>query len=561
MAKNPKELVCKAVMSLKLLPKELASEFIQYRYDSTLFLLLHNCSFEDICTAASKINKRVIFTADKNIIPNFTSSHEVRKIIKAGYFLHHNTTVTWHLDKVMSTTKCVFVSKAVFNNIVARNTSVLRNIIHHRLQLTHFCNSRRSIIIVLLLFIGFIAQEEVLWFVFTILLIGKLSLFVSGILIHRKPHHNTIAPHANNLPMYSILVALYKEENSLPQLVTALSSIIYPKPLLEIYIILEEDDITTINLLREMQLPFNMQIMLAPGDNYKTKPRAINYGFQFITGEYIAIYDAEDIPDTMQILQALETFERYGDKCAALQGILTCYNHQDSLIARMFSLEYSGWFIYLIQAASKADIFIPLGGTTNHCRTAIIEQIGMWNSGNVTEDLELAMQIYQNGNFIGFFNSITQEEAVTTFKAFINQRSRWLKGYIISSVEYIAVGSLRNIFSYTALGFYIFCMLTILSPLINIFTVLWLLHIVETPYIGTQLTFIALSALCFLQYVVVSKAIHRNKLSFAILDGFLYLLYYLLHSIAFIKAIWQIFTKPQYWEKTTHQRLINQHIK
>jgi hypothetical protein len=104
-------------------------------------------------------------------------------------------------------------------------------------------------------------------------------------------------------------------------------------------------------------------------------------------------------------------------------------------------------------------------------------------------------------------------------------------------------------------------MLTILSPLINIFTVLWLLHIVETPYIGTQLTFIALSALCFLQYVVVSKAIHRNKLPFAILDGFLYLLYYLLHSIAFIKAIWQIFTKPQYWEKTTHQRLINQHIK
>src|SRR5580704_10875316 len=132
-----------------------------------------------------------------------------------------------------------------------------------------------------------------------------------------------------DLPVYTVLVPMYKEPNVLPILAAALKRMDYPKSKLDIKLVLEENDLETIVAARALALPSNFEIVCVPHSLPKTKPKACNYALRLARGEYLTIYDAEDKPEPDQLKKVLVAFQRMGKRTACIQAHLNYFNAEE----------------------------------------------------------------------------------------------------------------------------------------------------------------------------------------------------------------------------------------
>lgn len=232
-----------------------------------------------------------------------------------------------------------------------------------------------------------------------------------------------------DLPIYSIIVALYNEAEIIPQLLQALKAIDYPAAKLDIILALEEDDLRTRKAIEDCQPPHHIRILIAPDGKPRTKPRALNIALAQARGSHVVIYDAEDIPDPRQLRQAVAMFRAFPD-AACLQAHLVIDNASESFCSCMFAIEYAALFDAVNPGLTAAGLPLPLGGTSNHFRIDILRRIGAWDAWNVTEDADLGIRLARFGYEVKQLQSVTREEAPIGIRAWLAQRSRWMKGWM-----------------------------------------------------------------------------------------------------------------------------------
>ncbi len=365
------------------------------------------------------------------------------------------------------------------------------------------------------------------------------------------------------LPVYTILVPMYREAAVLPKLAGALRRLDYPLAKLDIKLILEEDDEETINAAKELGLEGIFEIIRVPPSFPKTKPKACNYALNFARGEFITIYDAEDMPEPDQLKKVIGAFAKASANTACIQARLNYFNANENWLTRMFTLEYSLWFDFYLPALEALKIPIPLGGTSNHFRMPVLRQIQAWDPYNVTEDADLGVRLTQHGYRVGVVNSTTYEEANSRVGNWIRQRSRWVKGYMQTFLVHMRhpVDLYRSLGHVGFWGFQFFIGGTVINMLVvpmlyGIYS-LWLFSgtrmlEVAFPHAVLYLSlFNFLLGNSFLVYIAMVGAFKRHYYSlipFAVLSP----LYWLLMSVAAYKALWQLVHDPFYWEKTTH---------
>jgi cellulose synthase/poly-beta-1,6-N-acetylglucosamine synthase-like glycosyltransferase len=234
----------------------------------------------------------------------------------------------------------------------------------------------------------------------------------------------------HSLPIYTILCPLYKEAHVVPQFVEAISKLDWPKDKLDVMLLLEEDDQDTVATIKAMALPEFVRIVVVPHSMPKTKPKACNYGLAFAKGEYLVIYDAEDIPDPLQLKKAYIGFQKAPENVQCLQAKLNYYNSHQNVLTRFFTAEYSLWFDLTLTGLQSLNSALPLGGTSNHFKTKILRELQGWDPFNVTEDADLGIRLFQKGYRTAIIDSTTLEEATSVMKNWLRQRSRWIKGYM-----------------------------------------------------------------------------------------------------------------------------------
>ena len=117
-----------------------------------------------------------------------------------------------------------------------------------------------------------------------------------------------------------------------------------------------------------------------------------------------------------------------------VQAALNYWNVYENFLTRMFTAEYSFWFDYMLPGLDALHLPIPLGGTSNHFRTEGLRLLGGWDPFNVTEDADLGIRASALGYTVGVINSTTYEEANRSLGNWIRQRSRWVKGYMQTSL-------------------------------------------------------------------------------------------------------------------------------
>ncbi|MGB7243203.1 MAG: glycosyltransferase family 2 protein, partial [Sulfitobacter sp.] len=239
--------------------------------------------------------------------------------------------------------------------------------------------------------------------------------------------------HTFRLPRVSILVPLFREKEIAQALIARLTQLTYPKSLLNIVLVLEAEDRVTRDTLERTNLPPWMSVIEVPGaDNLTTKPRALNYALDFCRGSIIGVWDAEDWPEADQIERVVTRFQAAPDNVACLQGVLDYYNPRANWLARCFTIEYATWWRVILPGMARLGLVIPLGGTTLFFRRDILEKLCGWDAHNVTEDADLGVRLARHGYVTELIPTVTHEEANCRTWPWIRQRSRWLKGFMIT---------------------------------------------------------------------------------------------------------------------------------
>ncbi|MCL5667027.1 MAG: glycosyltransferase [Patescibacteria group bacterium] len=367
-------------------------------------------------------------------------------------------------------------------------------------------------------------------------------------------------------PGYTVLCPLYKEWEVVPQFISAIKRLDYPVQRLQILLLLEEDDQKTIDEISKLALPENFQTVIVPRSQPKTKPKAMNYGLQFAQGEYIVIYDAEDMPDPLQLKKAVLAFQKSAGRTVCVQAKLNFYNPNQNILTKIFTAEYSLWFDLILPGLQSLDAPIPLGGTSNHFKTAELKLLNGWDAFNVTEDCDLGIRLAKRGLRTAIVNSTTWEEANSKMGNWYRQRSRWIKGY----VQTLLVHN-RHWKDFTQNNRYrdlLYFQMTVGAKVISVFVnpLMWLTtasYFIFRPVLGPYIesffpaplfymgvfSFVLGNFFYFYHYMIgCAKRGFDGLVKYAFLVPF----YWLGISVSAWKAAFELVFKPHYWAKTAH---------
>lgn len=360
------------------------------------------------------------------------------------------------------------------------------------------------------------------------------------------------------LPSYTVILPLFHEAHMVPPLCEALSQLDYPTEKLDIILACEANDPDTIKAAQAASIePFRTLIVppVFPGGPPQTKPRALNYALERSSGTLVTIFDAEDRPHPQQLRQAADAFAKHPD-WTALQAPLDYFNTKDSWLAAQFGLEYAGLFHVLLPFYDRLRLPFPLGGTSNHMRRNALEVVGGWDPHNVTEDADLAFRLAATGGQIGWINTPTQEEAVSSLRPWFKQRSRWLKGYLQTWLVHMNAplrgGWRRAIMLQLTLGLSLLSV-AFFAPVmtaLGLFGLAKLLGITQTTLPSIYIGALGFSLLCGM-VVGALGAIRAKQLHLLWHVPFMPL-YWLLLFPPLIQAAIELRTRPFHWHKTEH---------
>lgn len=421
--------------------------------------------------------------------------------------------------------------------------------------------------------VGFLVAPHLTSSILTVLALICLTLFMSlklvGLVTH-LPRRTTSPPPPipqkpglQRLPSITVLVPLFKEAEISRALLRRLGRLSYPRTLLEVFLVLEENDQITKDAVARVDMPSWINVIEVPlNGGLQTKPRAMNYALDFCRGDLVGVWDAEDAPEGDQLEKVARSFAEAGPEVACFQGVLDYYNPTANWLSRCFTLEYSGWFRIVLPALSKLGLVLPLGGTTMFIRRSVLLEIGGWDAHNVTEDADLGVRLYRSGYQTRMLPSTTFEEANCRPWPWVKQRSRWLKGFMVTYLVHMRrpTALLKDLGWRRMLGLQAFFIGTVgqflLAPVLWSYWAWWcgfghpIAHSLPQDILHMMVVFmLSCEALSIFLGVAAAFACSRKRL--AICAPTL-LFYYPLGTISAYKALYELILKPFYWDKTQH---------
>ncbi len=230
----------------------------------------------------------------------------------------------------------------------------------------------------------------------------------------------------------TIQLPLYNEQYVVERLIQAVCEIDYPKDKLEIQVLDDSTDETVEIVARavEQKQREGFDIIHIHRENRKGfKAGALKEGLKSAKGEYIAIFDADFIPQKEFLNKTLPFFS--DEKVGMVQTRWEHLNGDYSLITKVQALALDGHFVIEQSVRNKAGFFINFNGTGGIWKKSCIEDAGNWHDDTLTEDLDLSYRAQLNGwRFVFLKDIISPAELPSEINALKAQQFRWTKGAI-----------------------------------------------------------------------------------------------------------------------------------
>lgn len=404
-------------------------------------------------------------------------------------------------------------------------------------------------------------KTVILPFVGLVLLIPALFRLLAVIAYSNRQAPPPLPLDDRDLPIYSVLIPLRDEAEMVPLLKRAMSALSYPPEKLDIKFVVEQQSAATVAAVETLLGDPRFELLVVPPVAPFTKPKAINYALPLVRGAYVVVYDAEDIPNPDQLRLAAAAFgSDPGVDC--LQAELLIDNARENTLTALFTGEYAGQFGMVLPALARWGLPMPLGGTSNHFRTSALRQLGGWDAFNVTEDADLGVRLARLRYRTTMLPSQTYEEAPISIPVWMRQRTRWMKGWMQTFIvhNHQPLALLRDMGWKGFLAFEIYVGSMILSPLLHtafLASLLLRLLIGDGPPFtsGDPQALVALGVLVIgyggsfaLVVAGLLRLGQRRLLAYQLLLP----LYWVLHTVATVRAGYELVTRPHFWAKTTH---------
>jgi cellulose synthase/poly-beta-1,6-N-acetylglucosamine synthase-like glycosyltransferase len=248
----------------------------------------------------------------------------------------------------------------------------------------------------------------------------------------RKKCSEEIPSFNNNHPFVTIQLPIYNEKFVAGRLIDAASKINWPKDRLEIQILDDSTDDTRniIDKSAEYWGKKGLNINVIRRNNRNGfKAGALSNGLKLTKGEFIAIFDADFIPEPDFLYRTIPYFSN--KNIGMIQTRWSFLNASYSWLTKIQSIFLGQHFSIEHFIRYRKGLFFNFNGTAGIWRKIAIESSGGWQSDTVTEDLDLSYRAQMAGwKFIYLENISVPSELPVTISDFRSQQQRWAKGSI-----------------------------------------------------------------------------------------------------------------------------------
>lgn len=253
-----------------------------------------------------------------------------------------------------------------------------------------------------------------------------------------------------DFPAVTVQLPIYNERYVVERLLDACAALNYPSHLLEIQILDDSTDDTKdlisekVNQLKQNGLNI-IHIHRNNRDGFKAG--ALANGLESAKGEFIAIFDADFLPQPDFLKRLIPYFEN--QKFAFVQARWGHLNRDYSLLTVLQSLSLDAHFAIDQLARSSADYVFNFNGTAGIWRKSAIIDAGGWQADTLTEDMDLSYRVFLRGWLAHYAGDVeAPAELPVSFTAYRRQQYRWARGSLECAIKYIPVIWWQSEFSF-----------------------------------------------------------------------------------------------------------------
>ena len=231
-------------------------------------------------------------------------------------------------------------------------------------------------------------------------------------------------------PFVTIQLPIYNEEYVVERLIRTVAQFSYPKNRFEIQVLDDSTDETTkiaAQIINELSPSgVDIQLIRRP-ERVGFKAGALAYGMKIARGEFIAIFDADFMPNTDFLEQTIPFFQN--KKIGVVQTRWDHINEDYSILTQMQAFGLDAHFSVEQTGRNFGGHFINFNGTGGVWRKTCIEEAGGWSADTLTEDLDLSYRAQLKGWKFKYLEHVgAPSELPAAMNALKNQQFRWTKG-------------------------------------------------------------------------------------------------------------------------------------
>lgn len=234
------------------------------------------------------------------------------------------------------------------------------------------------------------------------------------------------------LPVVTVQLPIYNEMYVVERLIDSVSQLEYPREKLEIQVLDDSTDETQEIARRAVEryaaLGFDIHYIHR---RHRTgfKAGALEEGLKAAKGEFIAIFDADFMPQSDNLIRAIHYFS--DPKVGMVQFRWGHINRDYSFLTKVQSILLDGHFVLEHGGRNRSGRFFNFNGTAGIWRRQAIVSSGGWEHDTLTEDLDLSYRAQINGwQFIFLPDLVSPAEIPVDINSFKSQQNRWAKGSI-----------------------------------------------------------------------------------------------------------------------------------
>jgi len=280
----------------------------------------------------------------------------------------------------------------------------------------------------------YLSEVIIVLYIITLLILFTFGAHGFVMVYHYWKQRGThsLKPSTRPEPIVTIQLPLYNELYVINRLIDAVCALDYPRERLEVQVLDDSTD-ETVEAVAQTVAAYRARGYdihhIRRGGRQGFKAGALQHGLALARGEYVAIFDADFVPQPSFLRETLPFFE--DSNIGLVQTRWEHLNGEYSLLTRAQAIALDGHFVIEQEVRNKAGYFINFNGTGGIWRKSAIEDAGGWNSDTLTEDLDLSYRAQLKGwkfKYLVDFTSPAELPAEVT--ALKSQQFRWTKGAI-----------------------------------------------------------------------------------------------------------------------------------